>query len=147
MKILKQASTLCLMGMAIVCGVPLSAQANSAVVQTVTQEAVINGDNNQIIQVINQVNVKRQGQNRGRKTGHTFDRDNSNNGNSAVVQDAYQGATINGNDNVAIQEIAQENRVSGGDAGRDRSQGRRGHQEGDDDHGKSKKQHQKHDDD
>ena len=86
--------------------VSLPAQADNATVQTSNQQAVINGDNNQIIQVINQTNVINQ-------PGRSNQRRNGKSGNSAAVQDAYQGASVNGDNNRVIQESNQVNAERG----------------------------------
>ncbi len=131
MKTLKKTSTIGLMGVAIICGLPLSARADSAVVQTATQSAVINGDNNQIIQVINQVNGRRSRRGRG------ADRSRNN----AVVQDAYQGAAISGSGNISVQETTQASRANGGKP--NQGKGRRWQQRDDDGKDKSGKGHKK----
>jgi hypothetical protein len=80
---------------------PLPVWADNATVQNATQGATINGDNNQVIQVINQVNINRPG--RGGIRWH------QKHGNSATVQDASQGANVNGSNNQVDQKIIQEN--------------------------------------
>lgn len=126
MKTLKKTSTIGLMGAVIFCGLPLSARADSAVVQTATQSAVINGDNNQIIQVINQVSGRRGG---------------SRSRNNAVVQDAYQGAAISGSGNISVQETTQESRMNDGKL--NQGKGQRWQQRDDDGKGKYGKGHKK----
>ncbi|HSM81549.1 MAG TPA: hypothetical protein VLS96_07680 [Nodosilinea sp.] len=71
--------------------------ANTASEQIGTQSATINGDNNQVIQVINQVNISHPGLGRGL----------GNNSRRGTVQDSYQGATIDGNGNSVYQESNQ----------------------------------------
>ena len=78
--------------------VSLPAFADTATVQTGTQGATITGDNNQVIQVINQVNVNHPGMGRGRAAQNT-----------ATVQDAYQGAAVQGSGNAVYQESTQIN--------------------------------------
>lgn len=128
MRILKKASTLGLLSAAMLCGSPFSAQANDAVVQTGTQEAIIDGNNNQVIQVINQVNIEHPGR------GHGRGRSNRR-GDTAVVQDTYQGATVYGDGNTVIQETTQENRVRQEHPGRGRGSWRH---DDDDDGGNSR---------
>ncbi|MDJ0703336.1 MAG: hypothetical protein QNJ46_08655 [Leptolyngbyaceae cyanobacterium MO_188.B28] len=80
--------------------VSLPVQADNATVQTGTQQVVINGNNNQVIQVINQTNVnQRSGRGRRRNGGN----------NRATIQDAYQGASVNGQNNTVFQESNQTN--------------------------------------
>ncbi|PSN19095.1 hypothetical protein C7271_09020 [filamentous cyanobacterium CCP5] len=73
--------------------------ADTATQQVSTQEAAINGDNNQVIQVINQVTIEQTGRGRGPRR----------NGSSATVQDAYQGVSVDGSGNVVYQESSQIN--------------------------------------
>jgi peptidoglycan hydrolase CwlO-like protein len=80
-----------------------SVKADEATVQTVNQEAIINGDNNRVIQVTNQVNVDRSNQ-----LGHRL-KEWKNRENKGVVQDAYQRALVNGQDNRVRQDTAQNN--------------------------------------
>ena len=61
-----------------------------------TQEAVINDNNNQVIQVINQVNI-------GNRNQRNPDR-------GTTVQDTLQSVGVNGSNNVVIQESNQRNR-------------------------------------
>ena len=82
--------------------VSLPAQANNATVQTSTQQAVINGNNNQVIQVINQTNVNNH-------SGRGNQRRNGERNNRATVQDAYQGASVHGSNNRVRQESNQVN--------------------------------------
>ncbi|HIK45880.1 MAG TPA: hypothetical protein IGR64_13505 [Leptolyngbyaceae cyanobacterium M65_K2018_010] len=74
--------------------------ANTATVQSTTQSTTINGDNNQVIQVINQVNVSHPGLGRGR----------TNNAQRATSQDSYQAVGIEGSGNSVGQESTQVNR-------------------------------------
>lgn len=76
---------------------PIPAQADEAVVQTSTQEAVISGDNNRVTQVTNQINISHPGRGKLHK------------GNRAVVQDAYQGASVSGRGNNVFQRSRQRN--------------------------------------
>lgn len=83
--------------------ISLPAQADNATVQTSTQQVVINGNNNQVIQVINQTNIiDHPGRGNRRRNG------GGNRNNRATVQDAYQGASVNGGDNRIIQQSNQE---------------------------------------
>ncbi|MCG8363356.1 MAG: hypothetical protein MJA27_08505 [Pseudanabaenales cyanobacterium] len=82
--------------------VSLPAQANNATVQTSTQQAVINGNNNQVIQVINQTNVINH-------SGRGNQRRNDERNNRATVQDAYQGVSVHGSNNRVRQESNQVN--------------------------------------
>lgn len=82
--------------------VSLPAQANNATVQTSTQQAVINGNNNQVIQVINQTNVINH-------SGRGNQRRNGERNNRATVQDAYQGVSVHGSNNRVRQESNQVN--------------------------------------
>jgi hypothetical protein len=91
--------------------IQMPARADNAVVQTSGQDVTINGDNNNVIQVTNQINVSHPG-----KGG------NNKKGNSAVVQDAYQNASVNGNGNRVGQRISQENRERVLDKARDHYQ-------------------------
>lgn len=77
----------------------MPALADTATTQVGTQSATINGDNNQVIQTINQVNIDHPGLGRGL----------GNNSQRATVQDSYQGATIDGSGNVVVQESNQVN--------------------------------------
>lgn len=86
------------------------ALANTAVEQVGTQSATINGDNNQVIQTINQVNITHPGLGRG--LSNNARRVSTSTSDSATVQDAYQGATINGSGNVVYQESTQINQES-----------------------------------
>jgi hypothetical protein len=79
------------------------ALANSTTEQVGTQSATINGDNNQVIQVINQIEINHPGLGNGR----------TNNPRRGTVQDSYQGATINGDGNSVYQESTQQSVESG----------------------------------
>ncbi|QQE63454.1 hypothetical protein GFS31_01190 [Leptolyngbya sp. BL0902] len=81
--------------------------ANTAVEQVGTQSATINGDNNQVIQTINQVNVNHPGLGQG--LTNNARRVSTSTSTSATVQDTFQGATINGSGNVVYQESTQIN--------------------------------------
>lgn len=81
--------------------------------QVSTQEAVINGSDNQVIQIINQVNIEHPSRGRERR-------------NSSTTQDALQGVSVDGSGNVVIQESTQVNQTESG--GRDRPD--RGHGRG-----------------
>ncbi len=96
-----------LLGAAAFSTLAFPAFANTATEQIGTQSATINGDNNQVIQVINQVNISHPGLGRG--LGNNARRTS---GQSGTVQDAYQGATIDGSGNSVYQEINQVNQVS-----------------------------------
>lgn len=82
--------------------------ADTATGQIGTQSATINGDNNQVTQVINQVNISHPGLGRG--LGNN-DRRTTIQG---TVQDSYQGATVDGSGNVVYQEINQINQQGPG---------------------------------
>jgi len=88
-----------LFGAAAVGSLTMPAFADTATTQVGTQSATINGDNNQVIQVINQVNVDHPGLGRGR----------ANNSQRGTVQDSYQGATVDGSGNEVVQESNQVN--------------------------------------
>lgn len=88
----------------------LPAFADTATEQVGTQTATITGDNNQVIQVINQVTVN--GGGRGRT--HTTS--------TATVQDAAQGAVVQGSGNSVYQESNQVN-VNGSSENRGRRNG------------------------
>jgi len=98
---------------------PLPTWANTATVQNASQQATVTGDNNQVIQVINQVNVNHPGQGNLKRALN----------NTGTVQDAAQGATVNGQDNQAIQTTTQVNQRAPGNAqgrGNDRAVGNQG---------------------
>jgi hypothetical protein len=98
---LKQASILAPLSAAMIGMVGLPAGAQTATVQGGTQAATISGDNNQIIQVINQYNLA--------NPGRGIYKRNSGQGNSATVQNASQGAAVQGNQNQVVQATTQEN--------------------------------------
>ncbi|MGB3199460.1 MAG: hypothetical protein WBA99_01070 [Nodosilinea sp.] len=81
----------------------LPAFANPATQQTGTQSATIEGSNNQVIQVINQVNISHPGLGRG--LGNNARRGTV----QGAVQDSYQTVTIDGNGNSVYQETNQVN--------------------------------------
>jgi hypothetical protein len=93
--------------------------ANTATEQIGTQSATINGNNNQIIQIINQISIDRRGQGSG------------NNNRRGTVQDIDQGATINGSGNSVYQESTQVNRQESTRPGQRNGQAR--HDDDDDD--------------
>jgi hypothetical protein len=100
--------------------------ANTATEQIGTQSATINGNNNQVIQVINQVNIDHPGLGRGL----------GNNSRRGTVQDTYQGATINGSGNSVYQESNQVNQQETAQPGQRNGQNRPDegrHQDDDDD--------------
>ncbi len=92
-----------LLGAAAISTLALPVFANTATQQTGTQSATIDGNNNRVIQVINQVNISHPGLGRG--LGNN-DRRTTVQG---TVQDSYQGATIDGNGNSVYQETNQIN--------------------------------------
>ena len=105
-----------LIGFAALSAVTLPAMADSTTEQIGTQSATINGDNNQVIQVINQVDINHPGLGRGL----------TQNQRRTTVQDSYQGVSVDGSGNSVYQE---SNQVSveerSGNPGR-----RAGHSEG-----------------
>ncbi|WP_052050956.1 hypothetical protein [Leptolyngbya sp. KIOST-1] len=92
-----------LLGAAAISTLALPVFANTATQQTGTQSATIDGSNNQVIQVINQVNISHPGLGRG--LGNN-DRRGTVQG---TVQDSYQTVTIDGNGNSVYQETNQIN--------------------------------------
>lgn len=112
-----------LLGAAAISTLALPAFANTATEQIGTQSTTINGDNNQVTQVINQVNISHPGLGRGL----------GNNGRrttvQGTVQDSYQGTTVDGSGNVVYQEINQINQQRPGhQAGQNRvTPGRQNH--------------------
>lgn len=92
-----------LLGAAAISTLALPVFANTATQQTGTQSATIDGSNNQVIQVINQVNISHPGLGRG--LGNN-DRRTTVQG---TAQDSYQNATIDGNGNSVYQETNQIN--------------------------------------
>ncbi|NET37319.1 MAG: hypothetical protein F6K19_35730 [Cyanothece sp. SIO1E1] len=142
---LKKTGTLSLLSAVVLGVISLPAQADNATVQNSTQQATISGDNNQVIQVINQVNINR----RGRGSGRRWRGRGARRQNTAVVQDALQNAVVDGNGNTVIQETNQINvrrgrRRRGNNQARgwrrDRNDERRGN-------GRVRKQRRNHDDD
>ncbi|MEA5447909.1 hypothetical protein VB780_04965 [Leptolyngbya sp. CCNP1308] len=116
-----------LLGAAAISTLAFPAFANTATQQTGTQSATINGSNNQVIQVINQVNISHPGLGRG--LGNN-DRRTTVQG---TVQDSYQGATVDGNGNSVYQETNQINQQqTPGRTGPGRGNSAR-HQDDDDD--------------
>ncbi len=120
----------------------LSAIAMPAIAQTTqvsTQDAVINGNNNQIIQVINQVSI-----------GHPS---RSSRNQERLVQDTLQTVNVDGSGNVVVQESTQRNEsVSRRSGGRNQhpvnSTSRREHDDDDDDKKSHGRNHDRdHDDD
>lgn len=88
-------------------------------VQSASQQATVTGDNNQVIQVINQVNVNHPGQGNLKRALN----------NMGTVQDAAQGATVNGQGNQAVQTTTQINQRAQGNGqgrGHDRAVGNQG---------------------
>ncbi|PSR18707.1 hypothetical protein C8255_06015 [filamentous cyanobacterium CCP3] len=92
-----------LLGAAAISTLAFPAFANTATQQTGTQSAAIDGSNNQVIQVINQVNISHPGLGRG--LGNN-DRRGTVQG---TVQDSSQSVTIDGNGNSVYQETNQVN--------------------------------------
>ncbi|PZV03240.1 MAG: hypothetical protein DCF32_14175 [Leptolyngbya sp.] len=92
-----------LLGAAAISTLALPVFANTATQQTGTQSATINGSNNQVIQVINQVNISHPGLGRG------LGNNNRRTTVQGTVQDSYQGATVDGNGNSVYQETNQIN--------------------------------------
>lgn len=95
-----------LLGAAAISTLAFPAFANTATQQTGTQSATIDGSNNQVIQVINQVNISHPGLGRG--LGNN-DRRGTVQG---TVQDSSQSATVDGNGNSVYQETNQINQQS-----------------------------------
>ncbi|MBD2231228.1 hypothetical protein [Phormidium tenue] len=114
-----------LLGAAAISTLALPVFANTDTQQTGTQSATIDGSNNQVIQVINQVNISHPGLGRG--LGNN-DRRGTVQG---TVQDSSQSATVDGNGNSVYQETNQINqqRTSGrAEPGRGNGRGQqRGH--------------------
>ncbi|MBD1872974.1 hypothetical protein H6F75_05730 [Nodosilinea sp. FACHB-131] len=113
-----------LLGATAISTLALPVFANTATQQTGTQSATIDGSNNQVIQVINQVNISHPGLGRG--LGNN-DRRGTVQG---TVQDSSQSATVDGNGNSVYQETNQINQQSSGRAEPGRGNGRgqqRGH--------------------
>ena len=105
-----------LLGAAAISTLTLPAFANTASEQIGTQSATINGNNNQVIQVINQVNISHPGLGRG------LGNNNRRGTVQGTVQDSSQGVTIDGNGNSVYQESNQINQQT-----TDRSTPGRGH--------------------
>ena len=123
MPILK--NTAGLIGAAVISAITLPALANTTTEQVGTQSATINGNNNQIIQIINQTTIDHPGLGRGRTRNPART--------SSTRQDSYQGVSVDGNGNEVYQETTQQNSVETG--GRSRPAGRQNpdYQERDDD--------------
>ncbi|MBE9138796.1 hypothetical protein IQ254_16615 [Nodosilinea sp. LEGE 07088] len=107
-----------LLGVAAISTLTLPAFANTASQQIGTQSATIDGNNNNVIQVINQVNISHPGLGRG--LGNNPRRGTT----QSTVQDSYQTVTIDGDGNSVYQETNQINQQQtnpgrGGDARRD----------------------------
>ncbi len=113
---------LSLLGAAAISTLAMPGLANTATEQIGTQSATINGDNNQIIQVINQVNIEHPGLGRGR----------GNNSRRGTVQDTYQGASVNGSGNSVYQESSQVNQQEAARPGQRNGQSRPGRYDDDD---------------
>lgn len=79
--------------------------ADTATDQIATQEAIINGDNNQVTQVINQITIEHPGQ------GHGLT-------NRSTNPDAYQGTTVGGSSNTVHQRSTQVNQPVHNNPGR-----------------------------
>ncbi len=92
-----------LLGAAAISTLAFPAFANIATQQTGTQSATIDGSNNQVIQVINQVNISHPGLGRG--LGNNARRGTV----QGTVQDSSQSATVDGNGNSIYQETNQIN--------------------------------------
>lgn len=97
-----------LLGAAAISTMALPVFANTASEQIGTQSATIDGNNNQVIQVINQVNIRHPGLGRG--LGNN-DRRGTVQG---TVQDSSQSVTIDGNGNSVYQETNQINQQQTG---------------------------------
>lgn len=92
-----------LLGAAAISTLAFPAFADTATQQTGTQSATIDGSNNQVIQVINQVNISHPGLGRG--LGNNARRTTV----QGTVQDSSQSATVDGNGNSVYQETNQIN--------------------------------------
>lgn len=77
----------------------------AATVQNTSQQATVTGDNNQVIQVINQVTINHPGQGNLKRALNP----------TGTVQEAAQGATVNGQGNQAVQMTTQVNQRPQGD--------------------------------
>lgn len=118
-----------LLGAAAISMLTFPAFANTATQQTGTQSATINGSNNQVIQVINQVNISHPGLGRG------LGNNNRRGTVQGTVQDSYQGATVDGNGNSVYQETNQINQQSPSRPGRGQGNSARHDDDDDDDRG------------
>lgn len=93
-----------LIGFVVLSVVAFPAAADTATEQVGVQEAIINGDNNQVTQVINQITVEHPGRGRGLTNRYT--------------QDVHQGATVDGSGNDVHQESTQVNHSESNHPGR-----------------------------
>ncbi|UZQ54301.1 hypothetical protein OOK60_17770 [Trichothermofontia sichuanensis B231] len=96
-----------------------SSHNQAATVQNTSQQATVTGDNNQVIQVINQITINHPGQGNLKRALNT----------TGTVQEAAQGATVNGQGNQAVQTTTQINQRSQGNGqgrGNDRAVGNQG---------------------
>ena len=127
-----------LLGAAAVSTLAMPGFADTATTQIGTQSATINGDNNQVIQVINQVNIEHPGLGRGL----------GNNSRRGTVQDTYQGAAVDGSGNSVYQESTQQNRQEASRPGQRHGQNRpsegRYDDDDDDDRGNNRGQQRGH---
>lgn len=96
-----------LLGAAVFSTFAFPAFADTASEQIGTQSVTISGDNNQVTQVINQVNISHPGLGNG--LGNNARRGTVQSG---TVQDAYQNVTIDGSGNSVYQESNQINQIS-----------------------------------
>lgn len=103
-----------LLGAAAISTLAMPSFANTATTQTGTQSATINGNNNQVIQVINQVNIDHPGLGRGL----------GNNSRRGTVQNIYQGTSIDGSGNSVYQESNQVNQQESSRPGQRNGQNR-----------------------
>lgn len=92
-----------LLGAAAISTLALPVFADTATQQIGTQSATIDGSNNQVIQVINQVNISHPGLGRG--LGNNARRGTV----QGTVQDSAQSVTVDGNGNSVYQETNQIN--------------------------------------
>lgn len=122
-----------LLGAAAFSTLAFPAFANTTTQQIGTQSATINGNNNQVIQVINQVNIQHPGLGRGV----------GNNDRRGTTQDIYQGATINGSGNSVYQEASQVSQQEAPRPGQRNGQNR--HDDDDDDRGRGHDRERGHD--
>lgn len=91
----------------------------AATVQSTSQQATVTGDNNQVIQVINQITINHPGQGNLKRALNP----------TAIVQDAAQGVTVNGQAHQAVQTTTQVNQRPQGNGqgrGNDRAVGNQG---------------------